>query len=205
MAIDNNIDGFFAIPVLQKKVKSMDKFNQDILNNLDNFMAENKNKKPPNWCCNVYVSGVQDNLLRNPLFKNLKKPILDAANEFCKVLSYDTTNYRLNIVDCWLNVYGVGDSQETHNHPDVDIVGVYYPSSSVLDGKLVIRSPFADKMRTTPTVNHNPFNANYIFIPTQTNNIVMFPSYLMHSVMPNKSDRRVSIACNIKLDTRINH
>ena len=202
---DASLEGFFAIPVLQKKIKNMDKFNQDILNNLDNFMAENENKKPMNWCCDLYVSGVEDNLLRTPLFENLKKPILDTANDFCKILSYDTDNYKLNIVDCLLNVYGVGHSQETHNHPDVDISGIYYPSSSELDGKLVIKSPFADKMRTTPIVNHNPFNANYIFIPTQTNNIVMFPSYLMHSVMPNKSERRVSISFNIKLVKKLKH
>ena len=79
-----NINGFFTIPVLQKKIENMEDFNKSIVDNIDVFMKENENKKPVNWACELYVSGIHDNLLNRKEFRELKKPILENA----KVLDF---------------------------------------------------------------------------------------------------------------------
>ena len=38
-----NINGFFTIPVLQKKIENMEDFNKSIVDNIDVFMKENEN------------------------------------------------------------------------------------------------------------------------------------------------------------------
>lgn len=197
------VNGFFAVPVMQRKLENMDDFNKNILDNLDNFIKENPNKKPINWCCDLYMSGLSNNILKNDLFKKLEDPILETSLFFCNKMRYDTINYKLKIADCWLNVYKQGNTQEIHNHPNVDLTGIYYPTSSELDGNLVLKSPFADTMHETPLSSLNSLSPDYVYIPTETSNLILFPSYLMHSVMPNKSDTRVSISFNVKLEKKL--
>jgi len=195
-----NINGFFTIPVLQKKIENMEDFNKSIVDNIDVFMKENENKKPVNWSCELYVSGIHDNLLNRKEFRELKKPILENAKVLCEHMDYDLENYRLKIRDCWLNAYEKGNTQETHNHPGSDISGIYYPTSNELDGPLVFKSPIADVMKQPPLKKLSARNTPYIYVRTETSNMVMFPSHLMHGVMPQQDEnKRISIAFNIEL------
>jgi uncharacterized protein (TIGR02466 family) len=198
---DTLFNGVFAVPVLQKRIPKADKINKGILDNLDTFIKNNKNKKPINWCCELYVSGVGENIIDHPNFLPLKDPVLSIANEFCDLLEYDTVNYKLKIRDSWLNAYSAGHSQETHNHPNSDISAIYYPCASKEDGPLVFKSPFHDNMRCTPILKQNERNLTQMFVRPVESALVMFPSYLLHSVMPNKSERRVSIAFNFVLES----
>ena len=199
---DTLFNGVFAIPVLQKYIPEMDGINKSILDNLDTFIKNNENKKPINWCCDLYVSGIGGNLIEQSIFSKLKEPILNIANEFCDLLKYDNINFELKIKDSWLNVYNKGHSQEVHNHPDSDISAIYYPCASDEDGMLVLKSPFHDNMRCTPILEQNERNLTQIFIRPVEGVLVIFPSYLLHSVMPNTSEKRVSISLNFILEKK---
>ena len=95
----------------------MEDFNKNIVDNIDVFMKENENKKPVNWACELYVSGIYDNLLNRKEFRELKKPILENAKVLCAHMDYDLENYRLKIRDCWLNAYDKGNTQESGCSP----------------------------------------------------------------------------------------
>jgi len=194
------IDSFFAIPILQRNLEGMEEFNQNLIDNLDTFMSENPNKKPINWCCDLYVSGISDNLLEQKQFECLRKPILENVTKYCEFMDYNIIDYKIKIADCWLNVYNQGHTQEMHNHPGMNISGIYYPTSSELDGHLVFKSQYADSMNQIPLSKITSRNSNYVYFETEKSNILIFPSHLMHGVMPNKSERRVSISFNILLE-----
>ena len=82
----------------------------------------------------------------------------------------------------------------------MNISGIYYPTSSELDGHLVFKSQYADSMNQIPLSKITSRNSNYVYFETEKSNILLFPSHLMHGVMPNKSERRVSISFNILLE-----
>lgn len=101
----------------------------------------------------------------------------------------------------WTMVIRDGDMSAPHLHPQANISGTYYVSvppgceGNDQRGFLVLCDP-----RIRAGVSPVLSQITSVRIPPKTGNIIMFPSYLEHYVLPFKGDgERISIAFNIYL------
>jgi uncharacterized protein (TIGR02466 family) len=141
---------------------------------------------------------VQDSELQ-PLFKNLKDPILSFA-EYCGFKKNLT--YKLNNV--WININGYKDYNNTHIHPGCLFSVVYYVKTPKNCGELMFSNPsvqilydwkeeFMEKLN-----NMNCFKWS---LPVKEGKLYIFPSWVWHYVKPNlnKNEDRISMAFNVTL------
>jgi len=101
----------------------------------------------------------------------------------------------------WANVNRRGDSNVAHIHPGFTWSGVYYVATDTspdAGGELVFADP-----RTAALMVAHPFNpfpdANNVTVNPRPGMLLVFPSFLYHSVRVYNSDSvRISIAFNLK-------
>ncbi len=105
------------------------------------------------------------------------------------------------IKEMWVNVLDAGGRQAMHNHANSFISGVVYLTPTHPESQTVfMKSPggydFAfrhDHSGTTP----GPYGADKWISPApEPGDLVLFPSYLMHAVPPNRGSRRITLALN---------
>lgn len=111
-------------------------------------------------------------------------------------LRHFTSTDPASLCESWLNVYEQGGYMSDHEHPGCKISGVYYYQAEPGSGDLYFRNP-------------NPLMLNHIWpgnvrtelasdcVPAQTGRLVMFPSWLVHSVGTCVSTK-ISISFNYK-------
>lgn len=142
-------------------------------------------------------------LLDEPQASELKKHILGIASHYGSMLGHDYKSYKFG--QSWLSYKHPGQHHTMHSHPNSLISGVFY---------------FGEPAENTPAIKFHKLtggmNVSYIApkeIPDKREVkyawkevsvnfnpglLILFPSYLHHSVPLNKSDKtRCSLAFNI--------
>ena len=142
-------------------------------------------------------------ILDEPESKDLKDFILTLVNQYGKMLGYDYESYRFG--QSWVSYKHPGQHHTMHSHPNSLISGVFY---------------FGEPTDKTPAIKFHKleggFNVSYLSpkfvkdkrelkysqkefsIECTPGLLLLFPSYLHHSVPLNKTDKtRCSLAFNI--------
>lgn len=113
-------------------------------------------------------------------------------------------------VDMWANVNSPGHANQMHCHPGAYWSGVYYPDPGGSEhpdggGELLLEDPrYPMAYMTVPDLvlrnaDGEPMYSQVAVRP-KAGLLVMFPSWLRHSVRPHAGDRdRVSVAINLSL------
>ncbi len=113
-------------------------------------------------------------------------------------------------IDMWANVNSPGDANQLHCHPGAFWSGVYYVDAGGADregngGELVLEDPrYPMAYSTVPdlvlrTSEREAMRSQYAIRPA-AGLLVLFPSWLRHSVRPHRGDRdRISVALNLSL------
>ena len=103
------------------------------------------------------------------------------------------------ITACWATVLAHGASHKLHSHPNNFLSGVYYLRTH--EGADTIN--FHDPRKQTsiirpPVVELTAENTDQVVVRVRNGTLLLFPSYLGHSVDANNSDReRISISFNL--------
>lgn len=103
------------------------------------------------------------------------------------------------ITGCWATVLAKGAAHKVHSHPNNFLSGVYYvrvhPSANTIN----FHDPRSQARIIRPPVwELTAENTDQVVVTVANGNLLMFPSYLEHSVDANTSDaERVSISFNI--------
>jgi uncharacterized protein (TIGR02466 family) len=105
-------------------------------------------------------------------------------------------------VDSWINLFYNSQSEQTHNHYGNFISGVYYVSAPKNSGVYKFNDPVPQKVmwkgHYLSGAAENMTNITYGNYVPEPGKLILFPAWLDHSVMANKSqDVRISIAFNI--------
>jgi len=148
-------------------------------------------------------------------FTRLKDIIESCGNEYCKQYGYKDG---LVCSDLWANVNGPNDLNFNHHHGTSALAGVYYPVESILDcgcifnytnnnplkggtwnnvdgGSLVFQDPSYGKKIHLIKDKDSPYNVDFYHLYPTSGVLVLFPTYLLHSVLPFRDDKtRVSIS-----------
>jgi len=98
----------------------------------------------------------------------------------------------LSINSMWFNENGKGGLNKNHIHPHTDLSGVFYVSTPEECGNIVFYNPLTESIMSRCNREEN------VHYTPERGKLIIFPSWLYHSVRPNKSDGiRRSIAFNL--------
>jgi uncharacterized protein (TIGR02466 family) len=107
----------------------------------------------------------------------------------------------------WVNINKKGHFNTPHNHDPfngIALSGVFYVSVPQNSGNIVFYDPRSVITTALDQQYYHSGNDSF-FIEPQENLLVIFPSWLFHSVDPNQSDEdRISISFNIYLNYKNN-
>jgi uncharacterized protein (TIGR02466 family) len=175
--------------------------NQGLMHAVNEVKRTTPNSLPATWACHLYTT------IHSPIdvfahaeFAALKTHIMTEANRYADRLQLDTAKFPLRITSCWINVYNTTDAQEIHCHTNSVISGVYYVKAPPGSSPLTFHSPMAEVMLNPPYREMNDLNCFGASFDAIEGRMVLFRSWLRHSVKPSKiQDERVSVAFNITL------
>lgn len=150
-------------------------------------------------------------------FKSLLKIVEDCGNVYCEDFGYVRD---IKCKESWVNINGAGDIILPHQHNSSALTAVYYPVGNVDDtsmeynyvdgdvylkpqayngidgGSLTFFDPSHGKKIHLITDREDWHNVNTMHIYPTAGVLVLFPTYLIHSVNPfqEKNKRRISIS-----------
>ena len=186
-------------PVFAKPIA---KFEYNLTEEIQNFLTNAQTRSETE---DPRYGGVSANtmIMREPILKDFREAVLSVALEFSRdLLGIDT----MEMIDVcsWITIKRPGQHHTPHYHPNSVISGVYFfddhlenmplifEESSVICNDFILRPKYI----LNPDVPF-PHNAPRP-VPVKKGDVVLFPSYLKHSVMPNNTPfNRYSLAFNI--------
>ena len=132
------------------------------------------------------------------LFIDKIYPYLKEMNED---MDWDKEKYNFVLTEMWAIINPKNASNAEHTHPENVISSAYYLKAPKDCGNLNFIDPrIASSMRHVVSKTNNDFTSNILRIKPEEGMLVLFPSWLTHSVDPNmSSDERVVISFNINL------
>ncbi len=135
----------------------------------------------------------------SPLFVEAAARITPKLADFGQQLFGERLAWMLK--EMWVNVLDSGGHQSVHNHANSFISGIVYltathPESQTVFMKALGGTDFKFK-NDHARVLSGPYNSDKWISPAPTpGDMILFPSYLLHSVPPNRGERRISLAFN---------
>lgn len=189
-----NLMPIYSIPLWQSEYPEFDEHQEIFLSTVKEYKEQNPSIQKSNiagYHSPETLQGVEELI---PLFEHICQLGFKAVAD-------------LNFVDCdiaitsaWLNINDTRQCMNNeHVHGDV-FSGVFYLKAPEESGKLNIRNIGINRMWSGSklTSSKNEFTAESIHIEPVEGNIILFPSYLPHSVETNNHDEeRISISFNL--------
>jgi uncharacterized protein (TIGR02466 family) len=186
---------WFHTPVWSRKVVNHERINQQILTVLGKLETDTDSITRSN------VGGwhSHDQLHRTDNLKEIRRIIGTTCVGCAQFMEFDFDNFELVIKEMWLNKNGPGDFNKAHIHPNAILSGAYYVKAPENSGNIELYDPVpARLMNVYPVKKRKPINLQAIEYRAEEGLLLVFPSWLQHSVQPNKSDDfRVTISFNI--------
>ena len=184
----------YSVPLWQSECPEFDEHKEIFLNAVRTYKDQNPSVQKSNiagYHSPGTLQGVEE--LR-PLFEYLCQLGFKAVGDL------DFVDCDIALTSAWLNI---NDNRQCmngeHVHGDV-FSGVFYLQAPEESGKLVLQNPAINRMWNgcALTAQKNQFTGESIRIEPVEGNIILFPSYLPHSVETNNHDEeRISISFNL--------
>ena len=138
--------------------------------------------------------------------KNFIKFILPAIEQVITDMNWEKQKQSVNINNMWAIINTGGSANLRHQHGNSTISGAYYVRAPKNSGDIVFYDPRPAPVYTYPkAINPNLLNAQVNGISPKEGALVLFPSYLDHSVNENLSnEERIVISFNITIQSKSN-
>jgi len=198
------LDNVFPIPIARFTI---DKEIVDNTRNLVNkFIDDNSFTEPaaPGEILTTFYSDKTKNFLGKINALPLLTCINDISREYLTLLGFDYKSYLE--VTSWLQFNQPGSYFVRHDHYGALISGVLYLNVPEKSGNILFHNPL-EQRRVTNTffekikIEENDYNYNHIIYEPVVGEILMFESWLQHTVQQNRSEEnRISVGFNIWAD-----
>ena len=105
----------------------------------------------------------------------------------------------VEITGCWATVLAQGAAHKVHSHPNNFLSGVYYLHTHPGADRINFHDPRRQAgVIRPPVVELTAENTDQVVVSVRNGSLLMFPSYLEHSVDANPSEQeRISISFNL--------
>ena len=132
-----------------------------------------------------------------PAFEQLRGFVATATRSVLDFLQLDVDGE--TITGCWLNSSPGGTRHADHTHPNNYLSGVYYVQTPPGAGNIAFYDPRPQAHVIAPPMKRpTPNTGSVMTVPVQAGRLVLFHSWLRHSVETNKGQgERVSLAFNV--------
>jgi len=192
---------FFSTPVWSSKIDDYEKTNSEILKYILS-LKENDSKGVAKSNFTGWHSG-DFNLGEEPPKKFIMS-IMKNINNALSEMDWDLEKQDVKITNMWTIINEKGAFNQKHHHGNSDLSAAYYVKAPEKCGDIVFYDP-----RSAPVFKHpisrkpNILNASINSIKPEEGLLVLFPSYLEHSVNQNLSkEKRIVISFNISLTNK---
>ena len=189
---------FFSTPIWISTINNYKETNEDLYLYLKNLQKEDKVGLSKS---NVRGWHSKDFDLNNQSVKNFINIISPKINEVLNDMDWDIKKQSVKITNMWAIINIGGASNSRHHHGNNDISAAYYVRAPKNCGEIVFYDPRPAPVFSHPKSNKtNVLNAMVNSVNPVEGGLILFPSYLDHSVNPNLSnEERIVISFNIKL------
>lgn len=142
-------------------------------------------------------------IIDNPICKDLANFFMFHFKKFAtEIMRY---NYQdLEFAQSWLTYKKPGQFHKAHTHPNTLLAGVFYydfePGDAAICFSKVVGSQHRSYLEPSllPDYQEHPYSQDEIYFKPEQNNFIIFPSYLMHGVPPNRTNKvRKALGVNV--------
>ena len=195
----SEINLFFSTPVWTSIVPNFQNINDSILE----YIYELKSKDSEGLKRSNFKGWHSNNFdLNEPKPKEFVNSIQTPLKELFNDMEWDIFKQKVKITSMWSIINTKEAFNGRHIHGNNHISAAYYVKAPEKCGNIVFYDP-----RSAPVFNHpiikkpNKLNSDSHSIKPKEGLLVLFPSYLHHSVEVNQSnDERIVISFNINLN-----
>ena len=184
----------YSIPLWNSEYPEFDEHQEIFLNAVRTYKDQNPTVQKSNIAGYQSPDTLQGLEELRPLFEYL------CQIGFKAVADLDFVDCDIALTSAWLNINDTRQCMNgEHVHGDV-FSGVFYLQAPEESGKLVLQNPAINRMWNgcALTAQKNQFTGESIRIEPVEGNIILFPSYLPHSVETNNHDEEfISISFNL--------
>jgi uncharacterized protein (TIGR02466 family) len=153
---------------------------------------------------NVYnfASSVDKNVLDRPAFSGVREIVMREINVYAREIMAVSDKIEFYITNSWINIHRRGQAAGPHVHNNSLLSGVLYLQVSETSGDLVFQREVLSLLPFPPALDldidrFNIYNCKSWGHRPKNNEIVIFPSVVMHSADANESDEeRICLAFN---------
>jgi len=145
---------------------------------------------------NGNLSSENNYVLELPELATLKTELMEAVQHYMDTIVCAKPDIKAYITQSWVNRTEKEQYHHVHWHKNSYLSGVFYVEA--VDGvdKITFYNKKESLLHVTPT-EWNVYNSESWWYPIKTGSLLMFPSYLYHSVeKKNESNIRISLAFN---------
>ena len=190
---------FFSTPIWTSKIDDYDKVNEEMLNFIINLQ-----KKDSTGIVKSNFKGwhSKDFDLKDKCLTKFVTAIKKNINTSLNDMNWDLDSQSVKIKNMWAIINEKGALNQKHHHSNSDISAAYYVSAHDDCGDIVFYDPRPARVYKHPIAKSpNKLNATINSVKPEPGLLVLFPSYLEHSVNPNLSNKkRIVISFNLSLD-----
>jgi uncharacterized protein (TIGR02466 family) len=162
-----------------------------------------KNQSEGRICSNMH-GWQSDDIFTNPKIPNISN-LIETIQTHSKNIFQDygvKKEINLVIANSWININSPGSYNAPHIHPTPGLSGVYYANAPKNSGNILFHNnsmmQFINGIYLDTTIENKNTHDNIKYEPF-TGRVIIFPSWLPHSVEINNSNEdRISIAFNFK-------
>ena len=169
------ISGIFADPVVHRTFRDPSKSEQNKYEEL--FVCDCSDNTGNLRSVDSYV------FRNNPELNEIHDFCVNSINEMAREVYKPTSDLNFYITQSWLNITNTGGWHHEHSHPNSLLSGVFY-ISTVKDDRIHFHDETMHNrfLQQFPTEDYQSFNSSMFWFNVNNQELVMFPSYLRHSV-----------------------
>ena len=192
---------FFSTPIWSSKIKNYQTVNDNMLNYITYLQKKDSDgvikSNFKGWHSKNFDMKDEE---PKKFIEEIKTNINTAIND----MDWDLQTQEVKISNMWAIINTKGSLNQKHHHSNSDLSAAYYVSAEKNCGDIIFFDPRPAKVYKHPIAkNPNILNATINSISPEPGMLILFPSYLEHSVNPNLSDhKRIVISFNLNIDKK---
>ena len=188
----------FSTPVWTSIVPKYEEINEKMLTYINELKSNNPEGKIRSNIVGWHSKNFDLKLPEPNFFINSISPIL---NEAINDMGWDLEKNKPEITSMWTIINPTNASNSRHIHSNNFISAAYYIKAPANCGSISFYDPRSANVIRTPKIsNYNKLNSDIFSIEPKEGLLVLFPSYLHHSVAMNLADDdRIVLSFNVNL------
>ena len=208
--MDAQVFDLFPLSVLKDKILLSANEKQQIINHIFESEKETENinkRKNDAWLGDTRG---HEYLLKHPKMKKLASLIAEKVKAYTEMLSLDNDKLCFFYQRSWATITRTRERIQPHSHDQSNISFAYYPLKPEHSGdirfivqpqnEIAIGLFHQEKLKLGLLKEVNKRNTPNIDLHIEEDDIVIFPSKIKHSTIPNKTENpRISISGDISI------